>query len=129
LFSWELNFAAAQCSDVVQEHPGGRKVILQYAGRDATSAYEPIHPPGTLEKTLPVDKHLGDLVDEAKRALSIARENRKKTADEERVEQAQATKPPIERALSLHDLEKVARQVLSYKALAYYSSAADDEIS
>lgn len=31
-------------------HPGGAKVILQYAGRDATQAFEPIHPGDTLHK-------------------------------------------------------------------------------
>lgn len=49
--------------------------------------------------------------------------------DEERIERAQSEKPKIERMLSLHDIEKVARKVLSHKALAYYSSATDDEIS
>jgi cytochrome b involved in lipid metabolism len=28
------------------EHPGGKKVILNYAGKDATPGFEPIHPPG-----------------------------------------------------------------------------------
>lgn len=77
-----------------------------------------------------------------------ASENRPKTRDELRVEAAQAAKPPLSRVLSLRDMEvrayvqfsccdslntichqDVARQVLSYKALAYYSSAADDELS
>lgn len=41
------------------QHPGGSKIILRYAGMDATSEYEPIHKPGTLDEHLPKDKHLG----------------------------------------------------------------------
>jgi cytochrome b involved in lipid metabolism len=36
------------------EHPGGSKIILQLAGTDATEEYDPIHPPGTLEDSLPI---------------------------------------------------------------------------
>ncbi|KAI0318489.1 FMN-dependent dehydrogenase-domain-containing protein [Amylostereum chailletii] len=116
-------------TEFLPDHPGGQKVILQYAGRDATAAYEPIHPPGTLEKNLPPQKCLGDLALDAKEAISRVNAEKKKTVDEARVERAQKRKPPITRMLSLHDLEAVARQILSYKALAYYSSASDDEIT
>ncbi|KAJ6621231.1 FMN-dependent dehydrogenase-domain-containing protein [Mycena sp. CBHHK59/15] len=99
-------------TEFLQEHPGGAKIILKYAGRDATSAYEPIHPPDALEKNLPSSK-----------------QNRKKTQDEVRVEKALSERPPLGRLLSLADMEDVARKVLSHKAEAYYSSAADDQIS
>ena len=116
-------------TEFLPEHPGGQKIILRHAGTDATSAYEPVHPPGTIEKTLSSDKCLGDITSEAKQVLDVARSVKKKTVDEERVERALTARPSIDRMLSLFDLENVARQVLSYKALAYYSSAADDEIS
>jgi len=41
------------------KHPGGRKIILKYAGRDATEEFDPIHPPDTLDKYLDKSKHLG----------------------------------------------------------------------
>lgn len=116
-------------TDFLPDHPGGRKVILQYAGRDATSVYEPIHPPDALEKNIPPEKHLGSLSQDAQNTISELNKNKKKTVDEERVERAQREKPKIERMLSLRDIEHVARKVLSHKALAYYSSATDDEIS
>ncbi len=28
------------------EHPGGAKIIMNYAGKDATPGFEPIHSPG-----------------------------------------------------------------------------------
>ncbi|ETW87312.1 hypothetical protein HETIRDRAFT_306041 [Heterobasidion irregulare TC 32-1] len=116
-------------TDFLLEHPGGQKVILQYAGRDATAAYEPIHPPGSLEKNLPAEKHLGQLSPDAIEYLAQQAVAPKKTLDERRVEDAQRRKPALHRMLGLRDLEDVARQVLSYKALSYYSSAADDEIT
>lgn len=48
-------------SDFVDEHPGGAAVIVKYAGKDATKAFDPIHPPDTLEKYLPSKYHLGEV--------------------------------------------------------------------
>ncbi|CCE72700.1 Piso0_000291 [Millerozyma farinosa CBS 7064] len=50
---------AYDVSSFVDEHPGGSAVILKYAGRDATKAFDPIHPSDTLTKYLSPDKHLG----------------------------------------------------------------------
>ncbi|KAJ6575256.1 FMN-dependent dehydrogenase-domain-containing protein [Mycena capillaripes] len=116
-------------TDFLQEHPGGAKIILKYAGRDATSAYEPIHPPDALEKNLPSSKHLGPLSLSAAQSVAHDQQNRKKTKDELRVEQALLQRPPLVRIMSLSDMEDVARNVLSHKAEAYYSSAADDHIT
>lgn len=113
----------------MQEHPGGAKIILKYAGKDATAAYEPIHPPDALEKNLPSGKHLGALDASASQALTKASEERKKTQDELRVEKAMKERPPISRVLNTREMEEIAKKVLSYKAWAYYSSAGDDEIS
>ena len=44
-----------------EEHPGGKNIILKWAGKDATETYEPIHPPDTLDKYLDKDKHLGEV--------------------------------------------------------------------
>jgi L-lactate dehydrogenase (cytochrome) len=122
--------AATQLSYSLQEHPGGAAVILKYAGKDATTAYEPIHPPDALSQ-LPPSKHLGPVSDEAASSLDQQQRERakQKTKDELRMEQAQREKPPLSRILSLGQMEQVAKSVLSYKAYAYYSSAADDEIS
>jgi len=116
-------------TEFLPEHPGGSAIILKYAGRDATSAYEPIHPPDALEKNLPPEKHLGDIDNAAQSQIESATKNRKKTDDELRMEREQAAKPSINRILNLQEMEDVARKVISHKAWAYYSSASDEEIS
>lgn len=88
-----------------QEHPGGASVILKYAGKDATQAYEPIHPKDALDKHLPLDRHLGVLDTASANEIKRADQNRRKTQDEMRVERAQASKPLIHRVLSLRDME------------------------
>lgn len=131
---------------MLQEHPGGASIILKYAGRDATRAYDPIHPPDALDKNLPASKHLGPLSSDAALSVTRAQQSRPKTKDELRVERAHKQRPPLNRILNLGDMEvnlqyhtilrsfsqnyqTVARQVLSHKALAYYSSSSDDQIS
>ncbi|KAK0185061.1 FMN-dependent dehydrogenase-domain-containing protein [Armillaria mellea] len=116
-------------TDFLSEHPGGAQIILKYAGKDATLAYEPIHPPDALERNLPPSKHLGSLNTDVALRMEGLRANRKKTKDELRAEQALRERLPLNRILSLSDMEDVARHVLSLKAVSYYSSASDDTIS
>lgn len=84
---------------------------MKYAGKDATEAYEPIHPKGTLEEHLPKDKHLGPL---AEQDIAEKRE-RPKTKDELRVEREQRMKPPISRMLSIRDLEVCVLRSISLR--------------
>ena len=51
------------------------------------------------------------------------------TEEEKRHKELLASVPPISSILNLHDFESIARRVLPPKAWAYYSSAADDEIT
>lgn len=88
-----------------QEHPGGAKIILKYAGRDATAAYEPIHPPDALDKNLPPQKHLGEITRAGATVLKQEVESRRKTQDEIRVEEAKARKPPVSRIMSVLEME------------------------
>ena len=92
-------------SPLCKEHPGGAEIILKYAGRDATSVYEPIHPPDALEKTLPLPKHMGPLTDSAIQAIAQGQQAVTKTRDALRVEQARKKMPPLNRILNLQDME------------------------
>ncbi|RMJ17370.1 Cytochrome b2, mitochondrial [Fusarium kuroshium] len=115
---------AYDVTEFLPEHPGGKKIILKYAGKDATKEYEPIHPPDTLDKYLDASKHLGP-VDMG----TVQQEEKEEDPDEaarlERVEQ----KPLLSQCYNLHDFEAVARRVMKKTAWGYYSSAADDEIT
>jgi L-lactate dehydrogenase (cytochrome) len=86
-------------------HPGGQQIILKYAGRDATAAYDPIHPPDALDRNLPIDKHLGSLDNNAVSALNNEKVAKQKTKDEIRVENAHRVKPPLSHILNLKEME------------------------
>ncbi|KAG7099346.1 hypothetical protein E1B28_001202 [Marasmius oreades] len=124
-----INNKVYDVTEFLNEHPGGSAIILKYAGRDATLAYEPIHPKNALDKHLSPSKHLGPVDVDSAKVLTEAKQQRKRTKDELRVEEAIKLRPPLQRILSLADMENVARHVLSHKALSYYSSASDDEIT
>lgn len=40
----------ANVTDFLNEHPGGKKAIMLYAGKDATEEYEMIHNPSIIKK-------------------------------------------------------------------------------
>jgi len=48
-------------TDFLDDHPGGKKAILVYAGRDATEEFEMLHAPNVLKKYLPAEACLGEL--------------------------------------------------------------------
>jgi L-lactate dehydrogenase (cytochrome) len=89
----------------LQDHPGGKQIILKYAGRDATAEYKPIHPDDALEKNQAKVKCLGPVNVAAMQQLQSKESHRKKTKDEIRVAEAEAKKPPLKRILTLQDME------------------------
>lgn len=115
---------AYDVTEFLPEHPGGPKIILKYAGKDATEEYEPIHPPDTLDKFLDKSKHLGD-VD----MKTVEKEEKEYDPDEIARQQRIKNMPILEQCYNLMDFEAVARTVMKKTAWAYYSSGADDEIT
>lgn len=111
-------------TEFLNDHPGGSKIILKYAGKDATEEYDPIHPPDAITTNLPKDKHLGEID-----PRSITKVIKEMTPEEEARLKRVALRPPLSECLNLHDFEAIARAVMPEKAWAYYSSAADDEIT
>ncbi|KAJ5163866.1 FMN-dependent dehydrogenase [Penicillium coprophilum] len=115
---------AYDVTEFLPEHPGGQKIILKYAGKDATEEFEPIHPPDTLDKFLDQSKHLGPV------DMSTVEQEEKAFDPEEASRQERiALMPSLEACYNLMDFEAVARQVMKKTAWAYYSSGADDEIT
>ncbi|KAJ3477830.1 hypothetical protein NLI96_g10198 [Meripilus lineatus] len=111
-------------TDFLDDHPGGSKIILKYAGKDATAEYDPIHPPDAITTNLPPEKHLGKVDPETVEKVVV-----EVTDEDRRLQEMHAAKPSLSEVLNLHDFEAIARKVMQGKAWAYYSSAADDEIA
>ena len=112
-------------TDFVDDHPGGRNIILKNAGKDVTEIYEPIHPPTAVQDNLDPSKHIGQ-VDPATVQVKQAGEESEK--DRKR-RLARENLPSLGSVLNLDDFERIAESILSDQAWAYYSSAADDEIT
>ncbi|KAI9730551.1 MAG: hypothetical protein M1834_005792 [Cirrosporium novae-zelandiae] len=104
----------------LSKHPGGSKIILRLAGKDATEQYDPIHPPGTLEANLPAEALLGDV---DPNTLPKTHEAKEEQANEP------PAGPPMESLLNLNEIEQVATKKMNKRGWAYYYSAADDLIS
>ncbi|PFH62689.1 hypothetical protein XA68_12367 [Ophiocordyceps unilateralis] len=116
---------AYDVTDFLPEHPGGQNVILEHAGKDATEEFNPIHPPDTLDKYLDRSKHLGPVDMDTVAVEASATYDPDEVDRQERVSQ----KPLLSQCYNLFDFEAVARRVMKRTAWAYYSSAADDEIT
>ncbi|KAM5343764.1 hypothetical protein ACJ41O_012301 [Fusarium nematophilum] len=107
-----------------EDHPGGAEVILKYAqGKDATAAYDPIHAADTLDKYLDASKHLGPV------EISTEVQAEAQTPEEAERQLRIAQKPLLSQCYNLYDFEAVARRTLKEQSMAYFASAADDEIT
>ncbi|KAI0470258.1 FMN-dependent dehydrogenase [Xylaria cf. heliscus] len=115
---------AYDVTEFLPEHPGGMKIILKYAGKDATEEFDPIHPPDTLDKYLDKSKHMGP-VD----MNTVAKVEEVEDPDEAARQQRIKEKPLLSQCYNLMDFESVAKNVMKKTAWGYYSSAADDEIT
>ncbi|KAK4131689.1 FMN-linked oxidoreductase [Trichocladium antarcticum] len=107
-------------TEFLPEHPGGSRIILQLAGRDATPEYDPIHPPGTLEENLKPSAKLGTVDPASLKTLQRA------DAAGQPEDEARAAAPPLHTLLNLDEMEAAAKTQVSKKCWAYYFSAADD---
>ncbi|TPX35791.1 hypothetical protein SmJEL517_g01894 [Synchytrium microbalum] len=107
----------------LNEHPGGRRIIIKEAGRDATAAFIPFHPKDIAEKLISGDLKMG-VLDTSSTPVA-------NTDTEEVVAKKVVTadKPPLAAMFNIFDFEGVARKVLKPEAWAYYSSGADDELT
>ncbi|KAK8052085.1 hypothetical protein PG993_003470 [Apiospora rasikravindrae] len=115
---------AYDVTEFLPEHPGGPKIILKHAGKDATEEFDPIHPPDTLDKYLDKSKHLGPV------DMSTVETVEKEFDPEEQARQQRiADKPALAQCYNLLDFEAVAKRTMKKGAWGYYSSAADDEIT
>lgn len=106
-------------------HPGGSKVILNLAGRDATEEYDPIHPPGTLDELSPRAK-LGKFEPPPP---APERESKHASSSSATSDTNPNRSPPLASLLNIDEIEALATRNIGQKAWSYYFSAADDLLS
>lgn len=105
----------------LDSHPGGAKVILSLAGKDATAEYDPVHPPGTLEENLKPEAKLGKVNPDTRAATGTDTGLQKSPRKEDEDQPS-----PMETLLNLDEIEQVATKRISNRTWAYYFSAGDD---
>ncbi|OWP05011.1 hypothetical protein B2J93_581 [Marssonina coronariae] len=102
-------------TEFAPNHPGGAAIIHHYAGRDASDAYNKIHPPSLIQISLPSSKHVG-VLDLLPRPVEYIKPPPRPSP----------SKAPLSTLLSTHDFVAAARTSLTPKTWAFYSSAATD---
>ncbi|KAF2107388.1 FMN-dependent dehydrogenase-domain-containing protein [Lophiotrema nucula] len=109
-------------TDFAPTHPGGADIIHRHAGHDASTAYNTVHSPSLISKTLGPSKRKGVL------DLKTIPENsdwlKPPPTEIASPELEIGAKPPLGSLINSHDFEAVAEKTLTKKAWAFYSSAA-----
>lgn len=119
-----INGEVLDLSEFFASHPGGPDIIKQYAGKNASKIFNKFHSKDTVDKMLPPEDRLGPLIGELEEAPDITM-----VGDEEARQERVANKPPLSKIFNISDFEHVAKQILPLNAWAYYSGAADDEVT
>jgi isopentenyl diphosphate isomerase/L-lactate dehydrogenase-like FMN-dependent dehydrogenase len=110
-----------QVTKFLSQHPGGLNVLLRNSGRDASHAYDDVHPPELIEEYLDVIEHKGTFQGNEHSARPRSIETASTFAE--------SNVPPVSQVLSITEMERLALVVLSDKAVSYYHSATDDEVT
>lgn len=93
------------------EHPGGQKIILKYAGKDATKAFDPIHPPDIIQRLLPPEICKGEINTQELAQLPVEED-----AEEKRVRLAREKLPRLDEMYNSFDFE-----CKSYSVIAHFN--------
>lgn len=108
----------------LDQHPGGAKIILRYAGQNALAIFNKFHAKDVFAKFLGPEAYKGKLDGDLEAAADITEGE----VDPERLLRIENL-PPVSHMFNLLDFEAVAKQIIPPNAWAYYLSAADDEVS
>ncbi|EEU34693.1 uncharacterized protein NECHADRAFT_44658 [Fusarium vanettenii 77-13-4] len=102
-------------------HPGGRRVILMHAGRDATQRFNLVHSKDILDKWLDPTQKLGAIdSSEAVEAGILQEEEERETTNK---------KLPLSQCITIRDFEAVAQQTMRKESWEYYSTGSEDEFT
>ncbi|KAF9883891.1 Cytochrome b5 domain-containing protein 1 [Aspergillus nanangensis] len=114
-----INQIVYDFTSYVDAHPGGPQAILTYGGRDATEAFEPIHPSDTLEKHIKPESIVG--------RVKTPRPVQDATRESNAASEIPPRKMRLSSIVNLTDFEVAASERLSARAFAFIRAGADDE--
>ncbi|KIR58626.1 L-lactate dehydrogenase [Cryptococcus bacillisporus CA1873] len=124
-------------TDFLEDHPGGKDIIVENRSKDVTFIFNPRHPSDQLEAdNLPPNvQHLGTLdtasaSDEEKEELKL-KISKDEQDETERIERKrkEIEEQGLGSVVNMRDFEKLAEDMCTSVGWAYYASAADDELT
>ncbi|KAF3798535.1 Cytochrome b2 [Colletotrichum gloeosporioides] len=110
------------------EHPGGKAILLKNAGKDASYAFDSFHPVEIIDEYLKKDQIIGSFTVEQMEKTSDS-EGASNGSPESTSQGLDAAAPPVSQILSISEMERYAMKKLSPKAISYYASGTDDEVT
>ncbi|RSL71732.1 hypothetical protein CEP53_001347 [Fusarium sp. AF-6] len=109
-------------TEFLPQHPGGRRVLLMHAGRDATQRFNLVHSKEILDTGLDPSQKLGPIdSSESVEDISLQEEGERQVS--------LIKKPPLSQCLTIRDFEAVAQQTMRRESWEYYSTGSEDEFT
>ncbi|KAJ0314147.1 hypothetical protein Brms1b_007202 [Colletotrichum noveboracense] len=109
-------------------HPGGKAILLKNAGKDASDAFDSFHPVEIIDEYLKKDQIIGSFTAEQMEKISDS-EDSSNDPPESTSQGLDAAVPPVSQILSISEMEHYAMKKLNPKAISYYASGTDDEVT
>ncbi|KAI8586197.1 cytochrome b2 [Geranomyces variabilis] len=107
----------------LSEHPGGQRIILNQAGRDATAAFAEVHSEDVIARTLSPNLCVGVMDKNTMKGVAAPAV----ATPAQLFEQAEKIQP-LNQIINLYDFELLARKRMARPGWNYYSSGSDDEM-
>ena len=124
IVSSRQRLTSTQITSFLSQHPGGASILLNNSGRDASHAYDDVHPPELIEEYLDIIELMGRFEDDRRNIPSVQRRDKETALPRTRIEI-----PSVSQILSIGEMEDLALRSMSDKAISYYHSGSDDEIT
>ncbi|ORX39755.1 putative L-lactate dehydrogenase [Kockovaella imperatae] len=124
-------------TEFLDDHPGGKDIILNNRSKDVTPIFNPRHPSDQLDPdNIPPNVHrvgsldLENASDEEKASIRLkVSSDQEEENDRIKREREAMEERGLGVIVNMRDFEKYAEPMISKVAWAYYASAADDEIT